>query len=71
MAAKKYVWPLSAEAWGQQFPTPISPRRVEVLAGAGRIRLPDGSPGAQAIGRTLVVHPDAPDPRLPPGRPRG
>lgn len=68
--ARKYVWPLSAEDWGARFSPPISPRRVEVLAEERRIRLPDGSPGARRIGRALAIHPDAIDPRMPPGRPK-
>lgn len=67
---KPYTWPLSADEWGALFSPPISRRRVEMLAKDNRIRLPDGSLGAQRIGRDLLVHPDAEDPRKPAGRPK-
>jgi len=55
---------LTPEEYGNCLTPPIKPRRVRVLCTEGRLQ------GAmQFSGRWMIPH-DAPDPRLPAGRPR-
>lgn len=59
---------LSPQEWGASLTPPISPQRVRILCAERRI------PGARRTGQgnraTWTIPADAPDPRLPPGRPR-
>jgi hypothetical protein len=58
---------LSPEAWGARLRPPISARRVRVLCEEGRV---EGAVRHGGQFRALWLIPkDAPDPRLPTGRP--
>jgi hypothetical protein len=59
---------LSPQEWGASLTPPISPQRVRLLLAARRIH------GARRTGQgsraVWTIPADAPDPRMPPGRPR-